>query len=39
MAWVREFASRAILLEAGRIVADGPPDDVAGLHERRSGGS
>jgi ABC-2 type transport system ATP-binding protein len=38
MGWVREFASRALLLEAGRIVADGPPEEVAALHEARSGG-
>lgn len=36
MSWVRGFCSRALLLEAGRVVAQGDPDEVASLHEVRS---
>lgn len=36
MSWVREFCTRAMLLEAGRVVALGDPDEVATLHEARS---
>ncbi len=36
MSWVREFCTRALLLEGGHIVAIGDPDEVATLHETRS---
>ena len=36
MSWVREFCTRALLLEAGRVVALGDPQEVAALHEARS---
>lgn len=36
MSWVREFCTRAMLLENGRIVALGDPHEVAALHEERS---
>lgn len=36
MTWVRGFCTRAMLLEGGRVVALGDPDEVATLHEARS---
>ena len=36
MNWVREFCNRAILLEKGRVVAEGEPDTIATLHQERS---
>jgi ABC-type polysaccharide/polyol phosphate transport system ATPase subunit len=36
MNWVQEYCTRAILIEKGRIVADGPPDDVVAQHQDRS---
>jgi ABC-2 type transport system ATP-binding protein len=36
MAWVTEFCNRAILLEAGRVVLEGAPDEVVELHQERS---
>ena len=36
MAWVTEFCNRAILLEAGRVVLEGAPDEVVQLHQERS---
>ena len=32
MDWVREYCNRAILLEKGRLVLDGPPGEVVELH-------
>lgn len=36
MTWVAEFASYAILLDAGRIIAEGSPTAVSTLHRARS---
>jgi ABC-2 type transport system ATP-binding protein len=36
MSWVTGFCTRAILLEKGRIVADGAPKDVVDLHLEHS---
>ncbi len=36
MSWITDFCNRAILLEKGRIVADGPPDEVVALHVEKS---
>jgi ABC-type polysaccharide/polyol phosphate transport system ATPase subunit len=36
MRWVREFCTRAILIERGRIVADGDPDTIVDLHLEHS---
>lgn len=32
MDWVREYCNRALLLEKGRVVLEGPPDEVTRLH-------
>ena len=32
MEWVREYCNRAILLEKGRVIVEGPPDEVTALH-------
>jgi ABC-2 type transport system ATP-binding protein len=34
--WVRDFCTRAILLDQGTLVADGDPKDVAAMHVERS---
>lgn len=36
MTWVTEFCNRAMLLEHGRVVLEGPPEDVVKLHQERS---
>lgn len=36
MSWITEFCNRALLLERGRIVADGKPDQVVALHMEHS---
>jgi ABC-2 type transport system ATP-binding protein len=36
MNWVREYCNRAMLIEQGRIVAEGTPGDVVDLHQERS---
>ena len=36
MNWVREYCNHAMLIEQGRIVAEGPPADVVELHQERS---
>ena len=36
MNWVREFCNRAILLEGGRIVAEGDPAEVLAIHREHS---
>jgi ABC-2 type transport system ATP-binding protein len=36
MNWVTDFCNRAILLEKGRIVREGDPEEVVGLHQEHS---
>ena len=36
MAWVSEYCNKAMLLEKGRIVAVGTPDDVVAIHREHS---
>jgi ABC-type polysaccharide/polyol phosphate transport system ATPase subunit len=36
MNWVTEFCNRAILLEQGRIVAEGAPEEVVAIHREHS---
>ncbi len=36
MHWVTEFCNRAILIEKGRVVAEGDPAEVVAIHEERS---
>ena len=36
MNWVMEFCNRAILLEGGRIVAEGDPAEVVTIHREHS---
>jgi ABC-2 type transport system ATP-binding protein len=36
MNWVIEFCNRAILLERGRIMAEGAPEDVVAIHREHS---
>jgi ABC-2 type transport system ATP-binding protein len=36
MNWVQEYCNRAMLLEKGRIVAEGTPDEVVAMHRERS---
>ncbi|MEO8463513.1 MAG: ABC transporter ATP-binding protein, partial [Chloroflexota bacterium] len=36
MHWVSEFCNRAMLIEKGRVVAEGEPADIVKLHEERS---
>jgi ABC-type polysaccharide/polyol phosphate transport system ATPase subunit len=36
MNWVREYCNHAMLIEQGRIVAEGTPADVVALHQDRS---
>jgi len=36
MNWVLEYCNRAMLIEKGRIVAEGTPADVVALHQERS---
>ncbi len=36
MAWVTEYCNRAILLEKGRIVAEGEPSEVVEIHREHS---
>ncbi len=36
MSWITDFCNRAILLEKGRIVADGSPQEVVALHVEKS---
>ena len=36
MNWVTEFCNRAILLERGRIVAEGDPAEVVAIHREHS---
>ena len=36
MNWVTEFCNRAMLLEKGRIIAEGDPEEVVNIHQERS---
>ncbi len=36
MSWVTEYCNRAILLEKGRIVAEGDPAEVVAIHQEHS---
>jgi ABC-2 type transport system ATP-binding protein len=36
MHWVTEFCNRAILLEKGRVIAEGNPDEVVAIHQDHS---
>ena len=36
MEWVTEYCNRAILLEKGRIVAEGVPSEVVAIHTEHS---
>ena len=36
MAWVTEYCNRALLLEKGRLIAEGDPADVVALHQEHS---
>ena len=36
MTWVTEYCNRAILLEKGRIVAEGDPSEVVAIHQEHS---
>jgi ABC-type polysaccharide/polyol phosphate transport system ATPase subunit len=36
MNWVREYCNHAMLIEQGRIVAEGSPNDVVEMHQERS---
>jgi ABC-type polysaccharide/polyol phosphate transport system ATPase subunit len=36
MTWVTEFCNRALLLDHGHVIMEGPPADVVELHQERS---
>jgi ABC-type polysaccharide/polyol phosphate transport system ATPase subunit len=36
MDWVREYCNRALLLEKGRVILEGPPDQVVATHLERT---
>ena len=36
MHWVTEFCNRAILLEKGRVIAEGNPEEVVAIHQEHS---
>jgi ABC-type polysaccharide/polyol phosphate transport system ATPase subunit len=36
MDWVREYCNRALLLEKGRVILEGPPDQVVAMHLERT---
>ncbi|HYK95359.1 MAG TPA: ABC transporter ATP-binding protein [Candidatus Dormibacteraeota bacterium] len=36
MEWIREYCNRAILLEKGTVILEGPPDKVVDLHLERT---
>jgi homopolymeric O-antigen transport system ATP-binding protein len=36
MSWVTEFCNRALLLDHGHVIMEGPPAEVVKLHEERS---
>jgi ABC-type polysaccharide/polyol phosphate transport system ATPase subunit len=35
MGWVQEYCNRAVLLEKGNVILEGPPDEVVATHLRR----
>ena len=37
MSWITAFCTRAILLEGGRIMAEGDPEEIADMHEEKAG--
>ncbi len=36
MSWVTEFCNRALLLEKGRVVAEGEPEEIVAIHKEHS---
>jgi ABC-2 type transport system ATP-binding protein len=36
MEWVREYCNRALLIEKGRVIVEGAPEDVTALHLERT---
>jgi len=36
MTWVSEYCNRALLIESGRAVMEGPPDEVVALHRQHT---
>ncbi len=36
MDWVREYCNRALLIEQGKVIREGPPDEVVELHLQRT---
>ena len=36
MDWVREYCNRALLIEKGEVIMEGPPDEVTALHLERT---
>ena len=36
MAWVTEFCNRALLLDHGHVIVEGPPEEVVTIHQDRS---
>jgi len=36
MSWVKEYCNRAILIEGGRVVIEGEPDEVVEMHRRNT---
>jgi ABC-2 type transport system ATP-binding protein len=36
MEWVREYCNRAVLIEKGEVIMEGPPDEVTELHLERT---
>jgi ABC-type multidrug transport system ATPase subunit len=36
MHWVSEFCNRAMLLEKGRVVAEGQPEEIVRIHQDHS---
>ena len=36
MDWVREYCNRALLIEKGRVILEGPPEEVTALHLERT---
>ncbi len=36
MSWVKEYCNRAILIESGRVVLEGEPDEVVEMHRRNT---
>jgi len=36
MTWVTEFCNRAMLIEAGHVVAEGEPEEIVRIHQEHS---